>query len=50
MPGNATELTAATQTAKDAGGYGCPYVPYPGITLSDEGAEGERARSRRYGR
>jgi hypothetical protein len=47
-PGNATaELNAAAQTAKDAGGYCCPYVPHPGITLSNEGAEGERAHSRR---
>jgi len=50
MPGNAAaELTAAAQTAKGAGGSGCPRASTsPGITLSDEGAEGERAHSRLY--
>jgi hypothetical protein len=49
MPGYATaELAAAAQTAKGPGGSGCPGVHLcSGITLSDEGAEGERAHSRR---
>ena len=45
------EAAAAAQ-ATGAGGCGCPERPssYSGITLSDEGAQGERTRTRRSAR
>jgi len=49
MPGNAAaEPAAAVQAARGAGGCGCPERPssYSGITLSEEGGQGERTRTR----
>ena len=53
MPGNiAVKPGCRGPGRRGAGGCGCPErpSPYSGITLSDEGGQGERARTRRYER
>lgn len=50
QPGNAgAEPAAAARAAKAKGGCGGPVLPppYSGTTLSEEGGQGERTRTRR---